>query len=199
MRVKKSVKKGMFLFAVGAVSASMLVGCGKKEETSAAAGGSEKFKTESEGAGSFKPGKVVYPIKDAGKFTYGMELTGAWSDRYDSFDKLPLGQELEKETGFDMDMVHVENKEGMNLLLASGELPDAIAYNFQINYTGDESKAIQDGLIYPMSEDFVKKNAPDYWKVISSNPELLKQVKTPEGDIFGFAFILGDEMSTLGN
>ncbi|QOV20280.1 extracellular solute-binding protein [Blautia liquoris] len=194
MGTRLSFKNGMMLLAAGTAAAGLLVGCGEKEETPVGTGDSSKTKTQREESAPSKSEEVSYPVKGAGNFTYGMELTGAWSDRYDSFDKLPLGQELEKRTGFDLDMVHVENKEAMNLLLASGELPDAIGYNFQLNYTGDESKAIQDGLIYPMSEEFVKKNAPDYWKAISENPEILKQVKTPEGDIYGFAFILGDEI-----
>lgn len=137
---------------------------------------------------------LSYPVDGANSFSYGMTLAGAWSDRYDSFDELPLGKELENKTGFDMEMIHVENKQAMNLLLASGNLPDVLSYNFQANYSGGEAKAIKDGLIFPMSEEFVKTNAPDYWKVISQNPDILKQVKTPEGDIYGFAFILGDEV-----
>lgn len=185
MKNKARFKKGLSLLTAGAVAASLLIGCGKKEEPAKPAG-----QTTAEEAS----GEITYPVEGAGAFTYGMTLATAWSDRYDSFDKLPLGQELEKKTGFDMDMVHVENKQAMNLLLASGELPDAIGYNFQLNYTGGEAKAIQDGLIYPMSEDFLQKNAPDYWRTISSDPDILKQVKTPEGDIYGFAFILGDEL-----
>lgn len=187
MRNRQAMKKSLSLLAATAMTASLIMGCGKTEEAPA---GSQAVSENQGGAA----GEVAYPVKDGGSFTYGMTLATAWSDRYDSFDKLPLGQELEKATGFDMEMVHVENKQAMNLLLASGELPDVLSYNFQLNYTGGEAKAIQDGLIYPMSEEFLQKNAPDYWKYISSDPDILKQVKTPEGDIYGFAFILGDEL-----
>ncbi len=195
--MKKNFRKGAALLTAGMMAVSTLAGCGQKAETSAPettapaeAGGAATEETAA--------GEITYPVADGGTLTYGMTLATAWSDRYDSFDQLPLGQELEKVTGFDMDMVHVENKQAMNLLLASGELPDIIGYNFQLNYTGGEAKAIQEGLIYPMSEEFVKQNAPDYWKAISSNPDILKQVKTPEGDIYGFAFILGDELLKNG-
>ena len=192
MKNKARFKKGLSILTASAVAASVLIGCGKKEEP---AEKPEQTTVAETGTGDGTDSEAVtYPVEGAGSFTYGMTLATAWSDRYDSFDKLPLGMELEKATGFDMEMVHVENKQAMNLLLASGELPDVIGYNFQLNYTGGEAKAIQDGLIYPMSEEFLQKNAPDYWKVISSNPDILKQVKTPEGDIYGFAFILGDEL-----
>lgn len=192
MRSKKCFK-GVSLLTAGVLTASLLAGCGEKAEQSSGGKGSVKENQEVSAQADLS-GTITYPMADAGTFTYGMTLATAWSDRFDSFDQLPLGKELEKQTGFDMDMIHVENKQAMNLLLASGELPDAIGYNFQLNYTGGEEKAIQDGLIYPMSKEFVQKNAPDYWKVISSNPDILKQVTTPEGDIYGFAFILGDEL-----
>ena len=204
MRKRRSwKKKGTALMMAGALAASMLAGCGNDANTTEANPAGDGGQTEAGGQNDSQgegetTGSITYPVADAGKFTFGMTLSSSWSDRYDSFDELPLGKELEKETGFDMEMVHVENKQAMNLLLASGELPDAISYNFKSNYTGGEAKAIQDGLIFPMSEEFVKENAPDYWKAISENPEILKQVKTPEGDIYGFAFILGDELLKSG-
>jgi len=199
MGKKQSIRKGISLLAAGALVAGMLSGCGGKEDaakTDVAA--KSKEGSQSSESSSSKLEKVTYPVKDAGKFTYGMKLAGAWSDRYDSFDALPIGQELETRTGFDMDMVHVEGNQAMNLLLASGELPDVLAYNFQAFYNGGEEKAVQDGLIYPMSEDFVKENAPDYWKAISENPDILKQVKTSDGNIYGFAYIIGDEEAKGG-
>lgn len=195
---KSNLRRGAALLTAGMMVMSTLTACGEKAETSTSQTNTSETSAPAAESGettaAAEPGVVTYPVADGGTLSYGMTLATAWSDRYDSFDKLPLGQELEKVTGFDMDMVHVENKQAMNLLLASGELPDIIGYNFQLNYTGGEAKAIQDGLIYPMSEEFLKENAPDYWEVISSNPDILKQVKTPEGDIYGFAFILGDEL-----
>lgn len=194
MRSKSSFRKGVSLLTASALALSLLSGCSGKTAQSTGGKGTAQSSGEVSSQADSAGGEITYPVADGGSFTYGMTLATAWSDRFDSFDQLPLGKELEARTGFDMEMIHVENKQAMNLLLASGELPDVISYNFQLNYTGGEAKAIQDGLIYPMSEEFVQKNAPDYWKVISSNPEILKQVKTPEGDIYGFAFILGDEL-----
>ena len=174
MRVHKVwLRRGTALVTAGVLAASAMTGCGSEGNTAQTnSGGKETSASQNPSSG--ETGSITYPIQDAGAFTFGMTLASAWSDRYDSFDELPLGKALEKNTGFDMEMVHVENKQAMNLLLASGELPDVISYNFALNYTGGESKAIQDGLIYPMSEEFVKENAPDYWNVISHDPELLQ-------------------------
>ncbi len=183
MKKKTWLKKGAALLTAGVLAAGLVSGCAGSRQ--ADSGGEKKAASgETSAAG--------------GTFTYGMTLASAWSDRYDSFAKLPLGQQLQKDTGYKLDMVHVENSQAMNLLIASGDLPDILGFNFQKNYTGGEEKAISDGIIYPMSEEFVKKNAPDYWNAISADPEILKQVKTPEGEIYGFAFILGDELLKTG-
>lgn len=131
-------------------------------------------------------------------FTYGMTTSSAWSDRYDSYADLPLGKALQEKTGVTLNMVHVKDNTAMNLVIASGELPDIIGFNFKANYQGGEQKAVQDQVIYGMTEDFVKENAPDYWNAISSDPDILKQVKTPDGLIAGFSFILGDELLKTG-
>ncbi len=189
-------KRGISLIVIVTLILVFFIGCRdeKQQEQENEKNVSSSTSNETSTKDEKKVEDIVYPVENGGSFTYGMTLASAWSDRYDSFDKLPLGQALEARIGIDMEMVHVETKQAMNLLLASGDLPDAIGYNFQLNYIGGEAKAIEDGLLFPMSEEFVQQYAPDYWNVISSDPNILKQVKTPNGDIYGFAFILGDEL-----
>ncbi len=189
-------KRGISLIVIVTLILVFFIGCRdeKQQEQESEKNVSSSTSNETSTKDEKKVEDIVYPVENGGSFTYGMTLASAWSDRYDSFDKLPLGQALEARIGIDMEMVHVETKQAMNLLLASGDLPDAIGYNFQLNYIGGEAKAIEDGLLFPMSEEFVQQYAPDYWNVISSDPNILKQVKTPNGDIYGFAFILGDEL-----
>lgn len=170
MRKKNLLKKGVILLMTGVLMVSSLTGCKGKDEA-----------------------KTNGTSKEAA-LSYGMVISSAWKDRYEKFTDLPVGIELQNQTGTKLDMVHVEDNTAMNLLLAGGDFPDIIGFNWQLAYTGGEAKAIEDGVIYGMSEEFVKENAPDYWKVLSENPDLLKQVKTPSGDIYGFAFILGDEL-----
>lgn len=206
----KWYKKIMAVLMVGVMSASLFAGCGsEKEET---AGDSPGGKKESSGetlssetgpasegtAGEQQGASVTYPVEGAGTLTYGMTLASGWKERFDSYGDLPIGQELQKMTGYTLDMVHVENNTAMNLLIASGDLPDILAFNFGTYYTGKEQKAISDGVIYAMTEEFVRENAPDYWAYLEANPNVLKQVKTPEGYISGFAFILGDELLKSG-
>ena len=173
MRKGKLLRKSVTVLLTAVLLASTLTGCASKN------GGSNG----KDGANG-----------DKKTLSYGMTLASAWKDRHSSFTDLPLGKELQERTGYNLKMVHVEDNTAMNLLLAGGDFPDIIGFNWQLAYTGGEPKAIEDGVIYGMSEEFVKENAPDYWKVLNENPDLLKQVKTPSGDIYGFAFILGDEL-----
>ncbi|MDO5417863.1 MAG: extracellular solute-binding protein [Lachnospiraceae bacterium] len=194
MRMKNKLKKGVSLVLASALTAASLSACGSEKKNT-----TDEIAAAAEASSIVENDQITYPLEGGKKLSYAMTLATAWSDRYDSFAKLPLGQKLQEDTGVELDMVHVENKQAMNLLLASGEFTDILGFNFQLNYTGGEAKAIADGIIYPMSEEFVQKNAPDYWKVISSDPDILRQVKTPEGDIYGFAFILGDELLKTGS
>lgn len=153
-----------------------LTGCGSSAEVS----------TESVGDGSTT------------ELSYAMKVSSTWNDRYDSFTDLPLAKELEEKTGKQLNMVHVKDDTAMNLMIASGDLSDIIGFNFKASYQGGEQKAVSDNIVYGMTEDFVKQYAPDYWNAISADPEILKQVKTPEGLIFGFAYIIGSEDAKTG-
>ncbi len=203
---RKKWKKTLALATAVTMTMGALAGCGnsssdpttgttKADNTTAAP--SQTNQNETTAAQNESTG-ITYPIANAGSFTYGMALATAWSDRYDSYDALPLGQALEEQTGFDMKMVHVQDKTAMNLLLASGELPDAITYNFASNYTGGNAKAYSDGIIYSMSEEFMQENAPDYWAYLQANPEVLKQVRADDGTVYGFGFILGGDLLKAG-
>lgn len=203
---RKKLKKAIALATAVTMTMGTLSGCGnagsdpttgttKADNTTAAPNQSSQTETttsQTESTG------ITYPIANAGSFTYGMSLATAWSDRYDSYDALPLGKALEEQTGFDMKMVHVQDKTAMNLLLASGELPDAITYNFASNYTGGNAKAYSDGIIYSMSEEFMQENAPDYWAYLQDNPQIYKQVKADDNTVYGFGFILGGDLLKAG-
>lgn len=142
--------------------------------------------------------ELTYPLDTKEKLTIGMVTSNAWSDRFDSFAELPIGKALSQLTGIEIEMIHVENNTAMSLLIASLDLPDIILFNFQSNYTGGEVKAIEDGVIYPLSTEFLARNAPDYLKVLNSNQDYMRGSTTPNQDIYGFTFIIGDEVLKTG-
>lgn len=174
----------------GAKETSQAVQSEKQEQTQPAGGEAAQSTGEAEG--------VAYPLNAGEKLTFGMVLPAEWSDRFSKWTDLPIGKAIQEETGVELDMVHVENNTAMNLLLASGELPDILLFNFQSNYSGGEIKAIDDGVIFPMDEEFLQKNAPDYWKVLSSDEDIMKGSSNRDNQVFGFTFIMGDDRLKTG-
>ncbi len=206
---RRDFMKGIMVGGVAVGSAGLLAACGSSSSTSSseeATSSSEDTATEetssSEGTATETAAEestgISYPLSGDNSFTYGLTLDSAWSDRYDSYDELPFGQALEEATGVDMEMVHVADKTAMNLLLASGDLPQGITFNFASNYSGGTAKAYTDGLFKGLTEDFLAENAPDYLAYLQENDDVRKQVTADDGNIYGFAYILGDELSLGG-
>lgn len=100
----------------GAKETSQAVQSEKQEQTQPAGGEAAQSTGEAEG--------VAYPLNAGEKLTFGMVLPAECSDRFSKWTDLPIGKAIQEETGVELDMVHVENNTAMNLLLASGELPD---------------------------------------------------------------------------
>lgn len=119
-------------------------------------------------------------------------LTLAWS-QYDAitafgpWEETPFIKEWEKQTGVEVKVIHPND---FSVYLASGQYADIVYYTWA-RYPGSASKAIEDGIIVPI-EDKLEQYAPDYYSVLHSNPEWLKQATTPDGHIYGFNFIRGD-------
>lgn len=201
--MKKSFKRLVALMSVIAIMTVSIASCGttKTNEDKNAKGEEVATTTQaegSEGTSNNEDGTLTYPVESSEKLTFGMVTSSAWNDRFENFTDLPIGKKLQEETGIELEMIHVENNTAMSLLLASGELPDIILFNFQLNYTGGEAKAIEDGVIFPLNEEFLAENAPDYLEVLRSNEDYMKGSTTPNKDIYGFTFIVGDEVLKTG-
>ncbi|MBR2885508.1 MAG: extracellular solute-binding protein [Clostridia bacterium] len=72
-----------------------------------------------------------------------------------------------------------------NLMLASRELPDIVTFWWN-NVPGGPQKAIKDGYVYAMDDAFLKKNAPNFYKLVKDNEVYEKGCKTDSGDYYIF-------------
>lgn len=199
--MKKSFKRLVALMSVTVLMTVSIASCGTTNEGKNPKGEEVVTTVQTEGNDASLEngeGTVTYPVESSEKLTFGMVTSSAWNDRFESFTDLPIGKKLQEETGIELEMIHVENNTAMSLLLASGDLPDIILFNFQLNYTGGEAKAIEDGVIFPLDEEFLAENAPDYLEVLKSNEDYMKGSTTPNKDIYGFTFIVGDEVLKTG-
>ena len=106
---------------------------------------------------------------------------------------MPFFKELMKKTGVTIEFIHPsqgQESESLNLLLASGYLPDLIENNWY-GFTGGPEKALSDGYILPLNDVF-KQYSPNLNKYLSDNPEIDKMVKTDAGKYYVYPFIRGD-------
>ncbi|MBE1446651.1 extracellular solute-binding protein [Paenibacillus sp. OAS669] len=137
---------------------------------------------------------TTYPIKTDKTLTYWAEINGNTVGIKSALGDIPFFQEWQKRTGVPMKFsspVVNQAKEGLNVLLASGELPDMIEYNW-LDFPGGPEKAIKDGYILKLN-DLIDKNAPNLKKYLKEHPDVDKMVKTDNGNYFAFPFIRGDE------
>lgn len=87
-------------------------------------------------------------------------------------------------------MVGQQNEE-FNVMIASGELPDIVCYEWA-GYSGGPDKAIDDGLIISLDEYLEQGKLPNYKKALEENG-VYELVKTYNGHIPGFYGIKTEE------
>ncbi|WP_169084152.1 extracellular solute-binding protein [Paenibacillus sp. PL91] len=138
---------------------------------------------------------TVYPIKTDKKLSYWGEINGNLIGIKPTHDEIPFFQDWQKKTGVPLEFTAPptgQTKEALNVMLASGDLPDMIEYNYLGDFPGGPEKAIKDGYILKLN-DLIDKHAPNLKKFLQENPDIDKMVKTDSGSYYAFPFIRGDE------
>ncbi|WP_211745608.1 extracellular solute-binding protein [Paenibacillus sp. Marseille-Q4541] len=167
---------------------TLLVGC------TGNGGSAESPKDENTGETDVVAEVTTYPIKTDETLTYWAEITGNLVGVKASHAEVPFFQEWQKVTGVPLTFTAPptgQAKESLNVMLASGDLPDMIEYNF-LDFPGGPEKAISDGYIIKLN-DLINKYAPNLKKYLQENPDVDKMVKTDSGSYYTFPFIRGDE------
>jgi len=134
-----------------------------------------------------------YPIDTDVTLRYWVQLHANISPNYTNLGDTPFYKELFKRTGVKISFEHPPSNavsEAYNVMLASGDLPDIIEYNFTI-YPGGPEKAIYDEIILKLN-DVIDKFAPNLKARLKSNSQWDKLVKTDDGSYYVFPFIRGD-------
>ncbi len=149
---------------------SLLSGCDKTNEAN-------KKSSDVEVAGDGK----VYPMKT----DYSLSI---WTNRDSSSPSFAAWQER---TGVKINKVANTGTEGLNLLLASGDLPDIIMHDLHI-LPGGVQKIVADGHIIDLTE-LQKKYAPNLKKYLSENPDIDKMVISDDGKYYMFPFLAETE------
>ncbi|BFT70689.1 ABC transporter substrate-binding protein [Paenibacillus sp. P36] len=186
----QATKKIVTLATLLALSGSVLAACSKEAPAD----------QPKDGASSSPPataaGTFSYPMKSDKTLTYWAELNGNIGSVKPTFQEVPFFQEWQKRTGINLKFIQPpanQAKEALNVLLASGELPDMIEYSWSSAFPGGPEKAINDGYILKLN-DAIDKYAPNLKKYLKEHPEVDKQIKTDSGSYYAFPFIRGDDL-----
>jgi len=98
-------------------------------------------------------------------YTYWTSVDTNTSQTISSYSELLMYQEMEKATGTKIKFIHPSKgstgTEAFQILMASGDYPDMIEYNWA-SYTGGPDQAIDDGVIISLNE-YMEDYAPNYY------------------------------------
>ena len=200
---KRMRKKGKFLKRISAclMAAALLIssGCGSTSTTGSTAADTTEAAEQQAAAGTesgseegtqaqTETEESMYPLQEKVHLTLAMVEEPAVTANAADLAATPFGQAWQEATGVELEIMQLADNDALNLLYASGDLPDMIAYH---GYTGGPEKAVKDQIIEPLNE--YMKYAPDLQAVMDSNDLWRRSNMTADGDIIGFPFIRGDK------
>jgi len=165
----------------------IIAGCSNNTQTTEETGEGKSVASDSP-----KPEDVGYP----GELSYWVSLDANVAATSKTLNDVGVYKELEKITGTKVEFKHPAGEgdqvtEQFNLMVASGNLPDIIEYNWLTVPKGPDN-AINSGTIIRLNE-LIDQYAPNFSKYLNDNPEVKKMLTTDEGNIYSFPLIRGDD------
>ncbi len=131
---------------------------------------------------------------DNGKtLTYWVRLPSTLATVVSNLGETPFGQEIQKRTGVNVTYIHPtsQGKTELNILLASGALPDIISTDWY-NMPGGPERALTDGNILKLN-NIIDAYSPNLKKYLMDNPQIDKAVKTDNSNYYVYPFIRGSD------
>lgn len=168
----------------------VLSGCGgekKSQEATTAA-------VSQAGESSVQAEDFSYPMEAGPQLSYWSLLTTTESPNFANRGDEPFAKAWMGQTGVDIEFLHPPTgqiKEQFSLILADGNLPDMMEYNWLTDYPGGPEKAIKDGVIIPLNDVFAEY-CPNITKYLAENPDVDRMIKTDDGNYYAFPFVRGD-------
>lgn len=193
---KKFVKLSSLLITTSII-ASLFTGCGNSSKSAdSSTDSSMDSKSDTTIATTQQTSEASYPLKTDVKLKYLGGLNWNVSANFKNLGDTPFAKELEKKTGIKVEYIHPaagQEKDSINLLIASGDLPDLMEYNWLNDYVGGPEAAISNNVILKLNDIF-DEYAPNLKNYLQSNTEINKMVKTDNGSYYVFPFVRGDSL-----
>ncbi|RXZ79361.1 extracellular solute-binding protein [Paenibacillaceae bacterium] len=145
----------------------------------------EPASTSTEHAGN-KAG--AYPLQTDQQLSYWLLSPSTLKA---SINDVPFYEEWQQRVGVRMQFSEIspsQAKEAFSTMLASGNFPDIIEYNWLNGISGGPEKALSDGYILRLN-DLIDQYAPNLQRYLQQHPELDKLIKTDNGDYYVFPFL----------
>lgn len=143
---------------------------------------------------------TTYPLETNGE-VLSMWVIHSVHPEYKSYQDVPFYQELQKRTGVTLDIqgpTGGQFAESFNLMIASGDLPDLIKYDWaEKKVAGGPEKYIKEKYIIALN-DVIDAYAPNLKKVLKENPDIDKAVKTDQGNYYVFPTFTGGNTLSWG-
>lgn len=179
-------------------SACVILGAGIIAASVSGCGGNDVGKTAQSQTSDLPKGEISYPIETDTTLTYWVRLAASLGTSVKNFGETPFAQEYMKRTGIKVEYQHPaqgQEREALNLLVASNDLPDIIESNW---LERDPDSVIAKGTIRSLNSYF--DYSPNLKKYLEENPDIDKAVKTDTGNYYVYPFIRDDEklLSTAG-
>ncbi|MGI5857689.1 MAG: hypothetical protein ACOX64_14725 [Candidatus Merdivicinus sp.] len=180
------MKKLLAMSITLALVVSMFSACGdnaanSSEGASSSSGSSSSGSSSQAASSGTEAVGITYPLEGNPKLTLVASENAYVLNSYATWQETPFIEDWAEQTGVDLEASFVSD---FSVYLASGDYADIIVYGWN-GYSGGAAKAISDGIIIGI-EDYVEEFAPDYWKVLNSDPNYLKGTMTSAGNMVGF-------------
>ena len=180
--MKKNFKRILGTFLSAAMLLGMLAGCGAEEVEGNVSSVADSSEVE-------VAGEVTYPLDTEETLSIALLNDAAVSAVSKSIVETPFAKAWQEQTGVEIEFIVCENASAMQLLFADGDLPDIVIWK-AYDYAGGPAKAIEDGIMEPLTWEEIETYAPDYAKLLTEgHPDIARTYKTDAGDYIGFGQI----------
>lgn len=144
----------------------------------------------------------VFPLDTDVVLTYWLLMPAPHvAANYTNYAETPFYQWVFEETGVQIEFLHPpegQHLEQFNLMIAAGDLPDLMEWNW-LDFPGGPEKALKDGIIRPLN-DLIEAYAPNFRRLLDENPNWDRAAMTDAGTYYVFPFIRdtrGDDFRLL--
>ncbi len=187
--MRKNVSRILGAVLAGVMILGTMTACGPKEPANDS---SAVVESSAVGSEAEETAEITYPLDTDAKFTIAIVNDKPIAAVSKDITPTPFAKAWAEQTGVELEFIVCEDNNAMNLLFADGNLPDIIFWR-AYSYAGGPEKAIDDGVMVPISVEDMEKYAPDFIKVMEeSHPDVRRTHMTDDGDYFGFGMVMDE-------